>query len=64
MSDPSATPRAVPFYCPFCGEQDIRPAADAGYHCAVCDRAWDVSLLRIGAGADSAPPHAARETTP
>ena len=26
----SETPRAVPFYCPFCGEQDIRPAEPPG----------------------------------
>ena len=50
MTAPSATPRAVPFYCPFCGEQDLRPAGDAGYHCAVCDRTWELTLLSIGAG--------------
>ena len=61
MTARSATPRAVPFYCPFCGEQDIRPAADAGYHCGVCDRAWDVTLLAIGSGADDPPEAAERE---
>ena len=30
MSD---TPRAVPFYCPFCGEQSIRPADPSGWRC-------------------------------
>jgi hypothetical protein len=64
MSDRSATPRAVPFYCPFCGEQDIRPAEGAGYQCAVCDRAWDVSLRRVGAGGDVEAPHAGRGATP
>jgi hypothetical protein len=64
MSDRSATPRAVPFYCPFCGEQDIRPAEGAGYQCAVCDRAWDVSLLGIGAGVDVEPADARRGATP
>ena len=48
----SATPRAVPFYCPFCGEQDIRPADPSGYRCEVCDRRWELRLLGIGPGAD------------
>ena len=47
----SATPRAVPFYCPFRGEQDIRPAEPRGYHCEVCDRQWELSLVRVGPGA-------------
>jgi predicted RNA-binding Zn-ribbon protein involved in translation (DUF1610 family) len=51
----SATPRAVPFYCPFCGEQDIRPAGAGGdrgtYHCLVCDRNWELTLIRVGPGA-------------
>ena len=48
----SATPRAVPFYCPFCGEQDIRPADPSGYRCEVCDRRWELRLLGVGPGAD------------
>lgn len=44
----SATPRAQPFYCPYCGEQDIRPATEGGYHCRVCDRRWDLSYLGLG----------------
>ena len=47
----SATPRAVPFYCPFCGEQEIRPADPTGYHCDVCDRRWELRLLGVGPGA-------------
>jgi hypothetical protein len=47
----SATPRAVPFYCPFCGEQDIRPADPSGYRCEVCDRRWELRLLGVGPGA-------------
>jgi len=53
MSDASGspTPRAVPFYCPFCGEQDIRPGEGGGYECAVCDRTWEVRLTQVGPGA-------------
>jgi transposase-like protein len=47
----SATPAAVAFYCPFCGEQDTRPVDPRGYRCGVCDRHWDVSLLEVGGGA-------------
>ena len=44
MSD---TPRAVPFYCPFCGEQDLRPA-DAGWRCESCGRTFTLQLVRVG----------------
>ena len=40
----SRTARAQPFYCPYCGETDIRPGADTGdYDCEVCDRSWSLS---------------------
>jgi predicted RNA-binding Zn-ribbon protein involved in translation (DUF1610 family) len=42
------TPRAVPFYCPFCGEQDIRPADPAGWRCESCERIFELSLVRVG----------------
>jgi predicted RNA-binding Zn-ribbon protein involved in translation (DUF1610 family) len=50
-----STPRAVPFYCPFCGEQDIRPS-DAGaegggaapWRCESCDRVFTLALVAIG----------------
>ena len=50
-----STPRAVPFYCPFCGEQDIRPSdagAEAGggapWRCESCDRVFALALVAIG----------------
>lgn len=46
MSD--ETPRAVPFYCPFCGEQDIRPAETEGWICSACERVFELKLLAIG----------------
>lgn len=37
--------RATPFFCPFCGEQDIRPAEEEGFwHCELCDRLWSVKF--------------------
>jgi ribosomal protein L37AE/L43A len=31
--------RAIPFYCPYCGEEDLEPAeADGQWHCRSCAR--------------------------
>jgi len=51
MSD---TPRAVPFYCPFCGEQDLRPADPAGWRCETCDRVFELTVTSLGASHDAA----------
>lgn len=48
MSDP--TPRAQPFYCPYCGEQDLRPAEEGGFHCRSCDRLFELTYLGLGGG--------------
>jgi hypothetical protein len=40
MSD---TPRMQPFYCRYCGQQDLRPAEPAGYDCRVCDRLFELT---------------------
>lgn len=47
MSD-ATTPRAAPFYCPFCGEQDLRPSEPAGWRCRTCERLFEVTLLGVG----------------
>jgi transposase-like protein len=42
--------RAVPFYCPYCGEQDIRPddsGADA-WRCASCERHFELTVTAVG----------------
>ena len=49
MSD---TPRVQPFHCPYCGEQDLRPAAAGGWHCRTCDRRFELAFLGLG---DAAP---------
>jgi ribosomal protein L37AE/L43A len=44
------TQRAQPYFCPYCGEQDIRPAEEAStYHCSVCDRVWKLGFIGLGA---------------
>ena len=43
--------RAAPFYCPYCGDEDLRPYEDGhgGWHCRSCTRAFSLKLLGIGA---------------
>ena len=46
--------RAVPFYCPYCGEEDLRPAPrtekvpGAPWWCAGCLRTFVVSFVGVG----------------
>ncbi|HEX9775506.1 MAG TPA: hypothetical protein VGB83_07990 [Actinomycetota bacterium] len=48
MSVPG-TAHAQPFYCPYCGEQDLRPAGDdRAYHCRTCDRLWELRFIQVG----------------
>ena len=47
----SATPRAVPFYCPYCGEQELRPADPQGWRCDVCERTFRLDLVSVGGDA-------------
>jgi ribosomal protein L37AE/L43A len=44
---------ATPFHCPFCGDEDLRPAEDsrAAWTCRSCARVFTVSLLRLDQGA-------------
>ncbi len=41
--------RQVPFYCPYCGEEDLRPAgAEAGrWQCASCARAFELRFAGL-----------------
>jgi len=45
-----ATERAVPFYCPYCGDEDVRPLTDTHgtWWCQSCRRAWALKMLGIG----------------
>jgi transposase-like protein len=49
MTSPSG--RAVPFYCPYCGEEDLEPqgAADGEWHCRSCTRSFQLRFARLGA---------------
>jgi ribosomal protein L37AE/L43A len=41
--------RAVPFQCPYCGDEDLRPHGDAhgAWECRVCLRAFSLKLLGL-----------------
>lgn len=43
------TARAVPFHCPFCGEEDLRPseAGHTAWECRSCTRVFEVRLLGL-----------------
>ncbi|MDV6012077.1 Insertion element protein [Haloechinothrix sp. LS1_15] len=49
------TGRATPFHCPYCGEEDLRPAEDDGsgaevagaWLCADCRRVFTVSFVGL-----------------
>ena len=40
---------ATPHHCPFCGEEDLRPAEDdpAAWTCRSCARVFTVALVRV-----------------
>jgi hypothetical protein len=44
------TQRAVPFYCPYCGDEDLQPYADkhGAWWCQSCRRAWSLSMIGMG----------------
>ena len=42
------TPRVQPFFCPYCGEQDLRPSASSGWHCRTCDRRFELTFVALG----------------
>jgi ribosomal protein L37AE/L43A len=60
MTEPVAQPgppvhayhaeRAVPFYCPYCGEEDLEPLElDGAWHCRSCVRSFRLRFSGIGA---------------
>jgi transposase-like protein len=44
------TQRAVPFYCPYCGDEDLQPYEDrhGAWWCQSCRRAWTLSMIGTG----------------
>jgi hypothetical protein len=54
--------RAVPYHCPFCAEEDLRPygSTHGQWHCRTCLRAFSVRFLGLcdpqPRGAETGPP--------
>jgi transposase-like protein len=47
--------RAVPFYCPYCGDEDLRPAvlpndraSHGAWYCGSCLRTFTLKMIGIG----------------
>jgi ribosomal protein L37AE/L43A len=55
--------RQVPFFCPYCGEEDLRPAgAEAGeWECGACARSFRLAFVAL---TRPRPDFAATRTTP
>ncbi|MEK2479344.1 MULTISPECIES: hypothetical protein [Streptomyces] len=42
--------RAAPFYCPYCGDEDLRPSEEGGggsWECRACSRAFRLKFLGL-----------------
>jgi hypothetical protein len=44
--------RQVPFYCPYCGDEDLRPAGAAAgrWRCGACARAFELRFAGVVPG--------------
>jgi ribosomal protein L37AE/L43A len=40
---------AVPYVCPFCGEEDLRPADENRWHCRSCLRLFTLTFHGLAA---------------
>jgi len=51
VSAPSGE-RVVPYYCPYCGDEDLRPSAEGHgtWECRACARAFAVRFAGIVVG--------------
>lgn len=41
--------RAAPFYCPYCGDEDLRPSEDGHgvWECRACTRVFKLSFVGL-----------------
>ncbi|GAA2243217.1 MULTISPECIES: hypothetical protein [Kitasatospora] len=51
--------RAAPFYCPYCGDEDLRPSetGHGAWECAACRRAFQLKFLGLLSTADGSKAH-------
>jgi ribosomal protein L37AE/L43A len=47
VSEPSE--RSVPYYCPYCGSEDLRPheVPHGAWECRACTRVFSVKLIGL-----------------
>ena len=55
---PTNGERAVPYHCPYCAEEDLRPlgATPGAWHCRACTRTFSVKYLGMQPPEDAWPP--------
>jgi ribosomal protein L37AE/L43A len=43
------TERAAPFYCPYCGDEDLRPAEEGHgtWECRACARVFQLKMIGL-----------------
>jgi ribosomal protein L37AE/L43A len=44
------TERATPFYCPYCGGEDLRPSekSNGAWECRGCTRVFSLKFIGLG----------------
>jgi ribosomal protein L37AE/L43A len=49
MSDSTSSERSVPYHCPYCGGEDLRPheASHGAWECRECTRVFTVKLIGL-----------------
>ncbi|MFI6157513.1 hypothetical protein ACIBCA_33070 [Kitasatospora sp. NPDC051170] len=49
--------RAAPFFCPYCGDEDLRPseAGHGAWECRGCRRAFQLKFLGLLSSTNGAP---------
>lgn len=55
----TSTTRAVPFHCPYCGDEDLRPHGETHgqWECRSCQRAFSLAFIGILNPAHRTEPH-------
>ncbi|MFF5991569.1 Insertion element protein [Prauserella flavalba] len=46
MTDSTPT-RATAFYCPYCGDEDLRPEENGAWLCSSCRRVFSVTFIGL-----------------
>jgi hypothetical protein len=54
-SGQSGGEQTVPYVCPFCGEEDLRPAEGSRWHCCSCLRLFTVTFHGLSRAGQSCP---------